>query len=96
MSKSKANFAEVVNPKDELQQIEDSAEVASDFIHDILLPQLDEFENNNEDQKYMSGMATHGLFVELIQRMIAMGYTEKDLKKEIKIYAQLPWGETIH
>jgi ribose 5-phosphate isomerase len=81
---------------EEMQQIEDSAEVASDFIHDILLPQLDEFEMNNDDHEYMTGMATHGLFVELIQRMIAMGYTEKDLKKELKIYSQLPWGETIH
>lgn len=80
----------------ELQQIEDSADVASDFIHDVLLPQLDEFELDNDDRDYMTGMATHGLFVELVQRMIAMGYTEKDLKKEIKIYSQLPWGETIH
>ena len=80
----------------ELKQIEDSADVASDFIHDVLLPQLDEFELDNDDREYMTGMATHGLFVELVQRMIAMGYTEKDLKKEVKIYSQLPWGETIH
>ena len=80
----------------EMQQIEDSADVASDFIHDVLLPQLDEFELENDDREYMTGMATHGLFVELVQRMIAMGYTEKDLKKEVKIYSQLPWGETIH
>jgi len=80
----------------ELKQIEDSADVASDFIHDVLLPQLDEFELDNDDREYMTGMATHGLFVELVQRMIAMGYTEKDLKKEIKVYSQLPWGETIH
>ena len=80
----------------EMQQIEDSADVASDFIHDVLLPQLDEFELENDDREYMTGMATHGLFVELVQRMIAMGYTEKDLKKEVKVYAQLPWGETIH
>ena len=94
MAKSTKQY---VKPDDkELQQIEDSAEVASDFIHDVLLPQLDEFELNNEDHEYMSGMATHGLFVELIQRMIAAGYTEKDLRKELKIYAQLPWGETIH
>lgn len=96
MSKAKGNLAEVVQPLDELQQIENSAELAGDFINDVLLPQLDEFENNNDDNEYMSGMATHGLFVELIQRMIAMGYTEKDLKKELKVYSQLPWGETIH
>jgi len=95
MAKSTSKAIEKVT-KEELQQIEDSAEVASDFIHDVLLPQLDEFEMENDDREYMIGMATHGLFVELVQRMIAMGYTEKDLKKEVKIYSQLPWGETIH
>jgi len=93
---AKSNKQDLVSDEKEMQQIADSAEVASDFIHDTLLPQLDEFEMNNDDHEYMTGMATHGLFVELIQRMIAMGYTEKDLKKEVKIYAQLPWGETIH
>ena len=95
MAKSTSKVIEKVT-KEELQQIEDSAEVASDFIHDVLLPQLDEFEMDNDDREYMTGMATHGLFVELIQRMIAMGYTEKDLKKELKIFSQLPWGEIIH
>ena len=95
MAKSTTKQDTTANDK-ELKQIEDSADVASDFIHDVLLPQLDEFELDNDDREYMTGMATHGLFVELVQRMIAMGYTEKDLKKEIKIYSQLPWGETIH
>ena len=95
MAKSTTKQDTTANDK-ELKQIEDSADVASDFIHDVLLPQLDEFELDNDDREYMTGMATHGLFVELVQRMIAMGYTEKDLKKEVKIYAQLPWGETIH
>ena len=93
---AKSNKQDLVSDEKEMQQIEDSAMVASDFIHDTLLPQLDEFEMDNDDREYMTGMATHGLFVELIQRMIAMGYTEKDLKKELKIYSQLPWGETIH
>jgi ribose 5-phosphate isomerase len=93
---AKSNKQDLVSDEKEMQQIEDSAMVASDFIHDVLLPQLDEFEMDNDDREYMTGMATHGLFVELIQRMIAMGYTEKDLKKELKIYSQLPWGETIH
>lgn len=93
---AKSNKQDIKSDEKEMQQIEDSAMVASDFIHDVLLPQLDEFEMDNDDHEYMTGMATHGLFVELIQRMIAMGYTEKDLKKELKIYSQLPWGETIH
>lgn len=94
MAKSKISV-EIVH-KDEIQAIENSAELAGDFIHDVLLPQLDDFENNNDDPEYMSGMATHGLFVELVERMGSMGYTEKDLRKEIKTYINGSYGQTIH
>ena len=70
MAKSTSKAIEKAT-KEELQQIEDSAEVASDFIHDVLLPQLDEFEMESDDREYMTGMATHGLFVELVQRLIS-------------------------
>lgn len=87
---------EIEISNEEVEQIEDSALLASDFLHDVLLPMLDEFENHNDDDDYMSGLATHGLFVAIVQRMLEMGYTERDLKKEIKTYAQLPIGVTIH
>jgi hypothetical protein len=44
----------------------------------------------------MPGMAIHGLFVEMIARMIEAGYTEKDLRKEIKMYVNSAMGETLH
>lgn len=96
MSKSKTDSVEMVNVADEMQQIEDSVLLAGEFINDVLLPQLDEFENENDDPDYMTGMATHGLFVELIQRMAEMGYTARDLRREIKIYLTESFGETLH
>jgi hypothetical protein len=41
-------------------------------------------------------MAIHGLFVEMIARMAEAGYTEKDLRKEIKMYMNSAMGETVH
>jgi hypothetical protein len=77
--------------------IDNSAEIACDFIYDDILPQLDQFEFNNDDPNYVSGLATHGLFVELIQRLKQFGYNEKDLKKEIKFYMNCPdIDEPIH
>ena len=96
MSKAKQDLIGNVSVKDEMQQLETSAELAGDFIHDVLLPQLDKFENSNDDVDYMPGMATHGLFVELIQRMGEMGYTEKDLRKELKAYINCSYGQTLH
>ena len=87
---------ELVVTKDEVELIEDSVVLASDFLEEVLLPQLDKFEFENDDPDYMPGMAIHGLFVEIIARMIEAGYTEKDLRKEIKMYVNSAMGETVH
>ena len=89
-------MTELVVTKDEVELIEDSVVLASDFLEEVLLPQLDKFEFENDDPDYMPGMATHGLFVELIARMADAGYTEKDLRKEIKVYMNSAMGQTLH
>jgi hypothetical protein len=76
-------------------QYEHSAEIASDFLEDEILSKLDEFENNNDDN-YVYGMATHGLFAEVVARLGEMGYTEKELKKELKIWLNTSLGQVIH
>ena len=86
----------MVNTAEEVEQIEKSALVACDFIYDTLLPLLDEFENDNDDPEYIPGIATHGLFVALIQELADLGYTEKDLRKEIKTYMNTSVGEVVH
>ena len=86
----------MVNTSEEVEQIENSAVLACDFIYDTLLPLLDEFENDNDDPDYIPGIATHGLFVALIQELADLGYTEKDLRKEIKIYMNTSVGEVVH
>ena len=88
--------AKMVNTAEEVEQIEKSALVACDFIYDTLLPLLDEFENDNDDPEYIPGIATHGLFVALIQELADLGYTQKDLNKEIKTYMNTSLGEVVH
>jgi hypothetical protein len=44
----------------------------------------------------MYGVATHGLFIELIHQLGEMGYTEKELKKEIKIHLNSSYGQVVH
>ena len=86
----------MVDSAEEVEQIENSALLACDFIYDTLLPLLDEFENDNDDPEYIPGIATHGLFVALIQELADLGYTEKDLRKEIKTYMNTSVGEIVH
>ena len=86
----------MVNTSEEVEQIENSALLACDFIYDTLLPLLEEFENDNDDPDYIPGVATHGLFVALIQELADLGYTQKDLNKEIKTYMNTSIGEVVH
>jgi hypothetical protein len=76
-------------------QFEYSAEIATDFLEDEILSKLDEFEHNNDDN-YVYGMATHGLFAECVARLGEMGYTEKELRKELKIWLNTSIGQIIH
>lgn len=76
-------------------QYEHSAELATDFLEDEILSKLDEFENSHDDN-YIYGMATHGLFIECIARLGEMGFTEKELKKEIKTWLNTSLGQTLH
>lgn len=91
-----AKEVKMVNTSEEVEQIEKSALLACDFIYDTLLPLLEEFENDNDDPDYIPGIATHGLFVALIQELADIGYTQRDLNKEIKTYMNTSIGEVVH
>lgn len=87
---------EITDEEFEAWQFEHSAEIASEFINQEILNKLDDFENQNEDPMYVYGIATIGLFNEIVMRLGAMGYTEKELKKEIKNWINTSYGETLH
>jgi hypothetical protein len=91
-----AKEVKMVDTAEEVEQIEKSALLACDFIYETLLPLLDEFENDNDDPEYIPGVATHGLFIALIQELADLGYTQKDLNKEIKTYMNTSIGEVVH
>lgn len=96
MAKCKSNDIELINSKEEIQLLEQSVELADGFIEETLLPKLDEFETRNEDPDYVFGIATYSLFAALVQRMGLMGYTEKDLRRELKVYLNTSVGQTLH
>ena len=58
--------------------------------------ELWQFEHDTDYSKYIYGVASHGLFVSLVARLGEMGYTEKELRKEIKIWLNTSVGQVIH
>ena len=96
MSKENLIVEEVDDEEYEIWQFEHSAIIASEFINDVLLDQLDKFELDNDDGEYIYGVASHGLFISLVSRLGEMGYTEKELRKEIKTWLNTSVGQVIH
>ena len=97
MSKENLLIVKEVEDEDpEMWQYEHSAIIASEFINEVLLEQLDKFELDNDDDTYIYGIASHGLFISLIARLGEMGYTEKELRKEIKIWLNTSVGQVVH
>ena len=97
MSKENLLIVKELEDEDpEMWQYEHSAIIASEFINDVLLEQLDKFEHDNDDDQYIYGIASHGLFISLVARLGEMGYTEKELRKEIKIWLNTSVGQVVH
>jgi hypothetical protein len=92
----KTKIAKAKKLEEELATYERSVDMAREFISEVISPALDTFEYENDDEEYVSGTTTHGLFINMIQRLCEMGYTEKDLKREIKLYANTSIGEIVH
>jgi len=97
MKKQPELVVEIISDEDyEEAQYEYSAGIALDFIKEEILTKLDQFELNNEDDRYVYGVATLGLFNEIVARLGEMGYTEKELKKEVKTWLNTSIGQTLH
>ena len=97
MSKENLLIVNEVEDEDpEMWQYEHSAIIASEFINEVLLEQLDKFELDNDDDTYIYGIASHGLFISLVSRLGEMGYTEKELRKEIKTWLNTSVGQVVH
>lgn len=70
--------------------------LACQFIKQKLIPLLEDFEENNPDENYIDGSATHALFITLVQILGEMGFSEHDLKEEVTAYIDTTIGETLH
>jgi hypothetical protein len=64
-------------------QLEYSYDMAQDFVGQTI-EELDDFDFNNDDDKYIPGCSTYALFLALVPKLVEMGYTKENLFKEIE------------
>lgn len=80
-----AELAELEEATEEYEewQLEYSYDMAQDFVGQVA-DELDEFDFDNADDKYIPGCATYALFLALIPKLVEMGYTKENLFNEIE------------
>ena len=76
-------------------QLEYSYDMAQDFVSQVI-EELDEFDLDNSDDKYISGCSTYALFLALIPKLVEMGYTKENLFNEIEENMGADPNATLH
>lgn len=96
MSKAIDVIEEIEEEAYEDWQYEESGLQASEFIETVLMPTLQEFDYANEDEHYIYGTATFGMFMELIPLLAQLGYSKEDLIDQISQYIDFVENRTLH
>ncbi len=77
-------------------QYEFSNDVANDFIDEKIMPELHNFDYDNENDEYIPGIATFCLFSRLCIELINDGYTVDELKKMVEDFSQFCVTDKVH
>jgi hypothetical protein len=76
-------------------QLEYSYDIAQDFVSQVA-EELDDFDFNNSDDKYIPGCSTYALFLALVPKLVEMGYTKENLFNEIEENMGADPNATLH
>jgi hypothetical protein len=77
-------------------QYEESGKKASEFIENTIMPLITEFDFGNDDENYIYGTATFGLFIELIPLLGQLGYAKEDILEQVHQYMEYEGNRTLH
>ena len=77
-------------------QYEESGKKASEFIENTIMPIIHEFDYGNEDETYIYGTATFGLFIELLPLLGQLGYAKEDILEQVHQYMEHEGNRTLH
>jgi predicted Holliday junction resolvase-like endonuclease len=78
------------------QLLDNSTEVAYEFVEEELIPQLEYFEYESDEDEYITGCATFVLFTRLIGKMKEIGYDVDELKQLTEQYYDMNYNDTLH
>jgi hypothetical protein len=77
-------------------QCDVSFELSIQYIDDVIMPLITEFDNNNEDEDFIPGFAAYTLYTKLTNQLLSEGYSSIDLKQLIDDFSAQCVTEQVH
>jgi uncharacterized UBP type Zn finger protein len=68
--------------------------IAEEFLDDDILPKLEKFDFENNDENYVPGMACFTLYTRMIEILVDNGWSPEELKKAIDDFGNMV--EVLH
>jgi hypothetical protein len=69
--------------------------IVEEFLEDDILPRVEKFDFENEDENYVPGVACFTLYTRMIEILIDNGWTQEELKNAVDEFGQV-LTSTIH
>ena len=77
-------------------ELSKSNEAASEFLEEVIIPLVDQFEFENEEEHYIPGVASFLLYIRLVESLSQNGWTVEELKQAVDEFSSEDMSNYIH
>lgn len=78
------------------EQIAMSTDMAYSFVDEEIIPILEQFDYDNEDEDYVPGVAAFAMYTRIVDVLISEGYSADDLKSVVDDFAAMQHNGLLH
>lgn len=71
-------------------------DVVHEFLEETIIPMVESFDFNQNDENYVPGVACFTLFTRMINILLENGWTAEELKNAVEEFAVLGHADSIH
>lgn len=77
-------------------ELSKSNEAASEFLEEVIIPLVDQFEFENEEEHYIPGVASFLLYIRLVESLSQNGWSIEELKQAVDEFSSEDMSNYIH
>lgn len=98
--KNEANFdtADEIDSEDSYEdwEFDYTNNAVHEFLEETILPAIENFDFNHNDENYVPGVASFTLFTRMINILLENGWTADELKNAVDEFSNMSYFESLH